>query len=140
MNKYDFVVFIDDDEGVNTFHKIVLNLSGICDNSKFFDKPEEALKYFENLKKDEHNSFPEVIFLDINMPKINGWDFLKKYEDLNIESDTKVVMLTSSLNPEDRERANKNPLIDTYLSKPLSVIHLNEIAGNTIPSETTNKS
>ena len=139
MNKYNFVVFIDDDDGVNTFHKIVLNLSGISEQAKFFDKPEEALDFFKQLKEDD-GLFPEVIFLDINMPRVNGWDFLEKYGKLNIISDTKVVMLTSSLNPEDKERADNNPLVDTYLSKPLSVIHLNEIAGNKISDETVNKS
>lgn len=139
MNKYNFVVFIDDDDGVNTFHKIVLKLSGISDQAKFFDKPEEALDFFKQLQEDD-GSFPEVIFLDINMPRVNGWDFLEKYGELNIVSDTKVVMLTSSLNPEDKERADNNPLVDTYLSKPLSVIHLNEIAGNKISNETVNKS
>ncbi|MGL1887820.1 MAG: response regulator [Reichenbachiella sp.] len=131
FNKYDFVVFIDDDEGVNTFHKIVLNLSGICENAKFFERPEDAVTYFSDLK-DTNSTFPEIIFLDINMPRMNGWEFLEKYAELNIVSDTKIVMLSSSLNPEDEDRAASNQLIERFLSKPLSVIHLNEIAGNQV--------
>ena len=72
---------------------------------------------------------PAIIFLDINMPKIDGWEFLDEYEKLEDIQKAQVVlvMLTTSLNPDDLERAKSNPLVYDYLNKYLDADRIQKI-------------
>ena len=70
---------------------------------------------------------PDAIFLDINMPKINGWEFLDAYKKINITKSPIVIMLTTSISPEDQQKAAMNPLVSSFKSKPLNESHLKEL-------------
>jgi CheY-like chemotaxis protein len=86
---------------------------------------EEALKYFNTLKQTNPNSTlkkPQMIFLDLNMPVMGGWEFLDcfvtaDYSDFN---ETKVIILSSTIDPEDLEKSKKYPMVMDFLSKPIS--------------------
>jgi CheY-like chemotaxis protein len=87
---------------------------------------EEALKYFNILKQTNSNGDskkqPQLIFLDLNMPVMGGWDFLDsfsttEYSDYN---GTKVIILSSTIDPEDLEKSKKYPMVIDFLSKPIS--------------------
>jgi len=71
--------------------------------------------------------FPDIIFLDINMPIWDGWDFYKAFSKLPGHEVVKTFILTSSLNEEDYKTAQSLGLKDTYLQKPLSYQKLKEI-------------
>jgi CheY-like chemotaxis protein len=82
---------------------------------------EEALKYFYTLKT-THSNKPQLIFLDLNMPVMGGWEFLdsfstKDYSDYN---ETKVIILSSTIDPEDLEKSKKYSMVIDFLSKPIS--------------------
>lgn len=127
-SKLNCILLVDDDDAVNFIHNRVIHKSGCCSNVAVSRNGQEALDFLTT-KVDGKYPQPDLIFLDINMPVMNGWEFLKEYEKL--EKDQKgreiIVMLTTSLNPDDKEKAKKIAHIDDFHSKPLSVDHLNRI-------------
>lgn len=115
------IVLIDDDEATNFIHRRIIKLSGCTEKIVVFQDAKKALSY---LKTSENGSFPapDLIFLDINMPGMNGWEFMQVYAELPEEQRGKVVvmMLTTSLNPDDRMKAESIADITGFLSKPLT--------------------
>jgi len=117
------VMLIDDDEDDNYFHEIVLRKMDIVHHIKIAESGLEALDYLK-----EKNEIPDIIFLDINMPGMNGWDFLHEYKKLNlIQKTTIIIMLTTSISPADKEKAEKMTEIASFQSKPMTQEMLNEI-------------
>ena len=70
---------------------------------------------------------PDMILLDINMPVMDGWDFLENFSEMAMSKDIPVVMLTSSINPDDIEKAKSHQLVKGFLSKPLNKDKLDEV-------------
>ena len=81
----------------------------------------EALEYLKS-KKDTNHIQPNLIFLDINMPGMNGWEFLKEYNSLNkkLRNQVMIIMLTTSDNPDDKERSKTWKFISDFTTKPLT--------------------
>ena len=87
--------------------------------------------------KDEKQPVPEIIFLDINMPIVSGWQFLERYNELAIpEGQTAIYMLTASADQSDINRAKKFANVEDYLVKPLTIARLKAIHANMGSSET----
>lgn len=126
--KLDCIMLIDDDFATNLYHKLVIEESGIAANIVVKDSGEDALDYLKQPFSDDSPK-PNLIFLDINMPRMNGWDFLKHYKELPVEkqADYVIVMLSTSCNPDDLARAEQNPFVKDYRGKPLTVQMLEEI-------------
>lgn len=118
MKKFKRLIFIDDEKPNNVFHKIIIDTSGLCDNCIFFEKPQNALKYIKKHCLNNSDLVPDVVFLDLRMPVMSGWDFLEEYAKLPALK-TKIVLLTSSDNPNDIEKAKLNGFVDGYVKKPL---------------------
>jgi len=131
-SKLNSVLLIDDDEPTNFYTQLIIEESGCADHIQVAQGGREALNY---LSKTQHqkgeNRFPcpDLIFLDINMPAMDGWEFLDEYKKLHKESQGKiiVVMLTTSLNPDDKAKANEMPEIAGFESKPLTEEKLHKI-------------
>jgi len=115
--KLDCIMLIDDNEDDNFYHQIVIRDMEITNQIKIAESGLEAL---EMLTKE--NDAPELIFLDINMPAMNGWEFLDEYNKLSDEQKASVIiiMLTTSLNPADRNKAQKIPVVHGFETKPLT--------------------
>lgn len=118
----DTILLIDDDEATNVLHKREIKKSGVEAEILIAENGEEGIElvkeFFINNK-----ALPNVIFLDINMPRMNGWEFIEVYEDFTKDSGLKtniVVMLTTSLNPDDAKKAEQYNSICRFLTKPLS--------------------
>lgn len=118
------VMLIDDDDDDNFFHSIVLNEMHATEHIEVVDTALKALEYLR-----ENTPPPDLIFLDINMPKMNGWEFLEQYQQLSLDHKAKVViiMLTTSLNPSDLERSKKIKEINGFETKPLTEEKLEKI-------------
>ena len=122
--KLNCVLVIDDDEPTNYFTQMILEESGYAKHIKVMQSGQEALDYLPKSEETDSDKAlhpcPDLIFLDINMPAMDGWEFLDKYKKLNVESRTIIVMLTTSLFPEDKLRAEKMPEISGFENKPLT--------------------
>lgn len=120
-------MLVDDDVNDNFFHeREIKKINPEC-TVIVKHTGREALDYLRSVKND--GSDPNVIFLDINMPGMNGWDFLKEYNwlDINIQDRATIVMLTTSENPDDEARARSFGLVADYIIKPLTREKLKDI-------------
>lgn len=126
--KLNSILLVDDDEATNFLHKIVLEEANIAEKIIIALNGEEALKI---IRENAQNNIPQpdMIFLDINMPKMNGWEFVEEYQKIETTKNIKllIIMLTVSLNPDDRKKANNLHSINGFLNKPLTVDVLQEI-------------
>ncbi|NNK90325.1 MAG: response regulator [Saprospiraceae bacterium] len=115
---FDRILLIDDDHPTNLLHRIFIEKSGLSNDITEFTYAETALKWLKEL---DLSDFPCLILLDINMPRMTGFDFLIEFKKHFPEKYTrKIVMLTTSMNPDDELRAREMGIFD-YLTKPLSV-------------------
>lgn len=88
----------------------------------------EALKYLSNNLTDT-NKLPDIILLDINLPIMDGWEFLEQYKKIVnlLPKKIKLYMFSSSISAIDKDRAQQNPLVEDYLTKPLTIEKLSKI-------------
>lgn len=122
------VLLIDDDEDDNFFHQRIIKKANITNRIDTVENGEEAITYLTT-PEDGLYPQPDLIFLDINMPRMNGWEFLEAYQQLNPNQQgrTIVIMLTTSLNPSDISKAKSISHVDDYKTKPLDEEMLDEI-------------
>jgi len=115
MNAALKYVAVDDDSFNNLLCSMIIeDTLGEVDITTF-TKPQEGLAFIENVKS------PTVLFLDINMPMLNGWEFLEQYEKFNekVKINVSIYILSSSLDRRDKDRANANKYVKGFISKPL---------------------
>lgn len=129
------ILLVDDDEPTNFFHRKMIEFSEIDTHVQVTTSAVEALEYLTSSGRyadAEGYPQPGIIFLDINMPGMNGWDFLEDYRGLNDNQKARiiVVMLTSSINPADRELAGRHAEITTFLQKPLTVENIQRLVSS----------
>lgn len=123
--KLNCILFIDDDEPTNFLNEMIIENADCTGHIEIATSGEQALRYLDNNKgTDKSNRYPrpDLIFLDVNMPAMNGWEFLKEYNDLEDEQKGNIViiMLTTSLNPDDKSKAEETPHISGFENKPLT--------------------
>lgn len=125
MKKIKLAVLIDDEEIDQRQYTRVMERSGLVEEVLTFTYADQALDHLKANKALE----VDLILLDINMPRMNGFEFLTRATDeLGAHfAKSVVVMLTTSLNPGDRERAESFPVVKDYINKPLTVEHLQNI-------------
>lgn len=123
--KLNLVLLVDDNEDDNFFHRRAIEKANAVESIDICVDGSDALDYLQNLGKYQTRGHkyprPDLIFLDINMPRTNGWEFLDQYAKLDERfiGGPIVVMLTTSLNPVDRVRAGGSKLVREFMTKPL---------------------
>ncbi|WP_425393006.1 response regulator [Ekhidna sp.] len=118
MERFKKVLLVDDDDIVNSINSVIIKHAKFADEVKTINNVPSAIEFLNHAKSSGET--PDVIFLDLNMPDQDGWDFMDEYEKLGMNGGTKVVMLTSSISAKDEERASLSKQIAAFISKPLS--------------------
>ena len=123
MNNSARFIVIDDDPLNNTICRLTIKkaLGGV--DVKTFTDATQGLQYIDQeYSNPDATDSSTVLFLDINMPIMNGWEFLEKYECLNhtVKNSIKVYILSSSVDDRDIEKAQSNKNIVNYLAKPIT--------------------
>jgi CheY-like chemotaxis protein len=120
---FKHVMLIDDDDVTLLICELRLKKSGFCDEVTSFLSGVEAIYYFEKQSKliKEERAMPDLIFLDINMPAMSGWEFIEEYNKLEpILPEIPIAILSSSVDPDDAEKASFIPCIKGFITKPLT--------------------
>jgi CheY-like chemotaxis protein len=127
-SKLNCILLIDDDETTNYVNTILINKAECAEEVKSVTSGHAALEYLRSIGNDGRHPQPDLIFLDINMPVMNGWEFIEEYHQLLPEQRGQVLvwMLSTSDNPADRERAEKLGS-DGFMAKPLTISKLMDV-------------
>lgn len=115
----DTIYLVDDQPIANFITKKLLELEGYKGCTLSYNNPVEA---FEVIKNDEN----ALIFLDLNMPEMDGWEFLENFTRENLNH--KIIILTSSTSTFEREKAKDYPAVIKYIEKPLTKSKFSKIA------------
>lgn len=133
MRKLSGILLIDDDETNNFLNERILKKLDIAENIRVFQHGKQALDYLYIVAEGQHESNagyfrPELIFLDINMPVMDGFEFMEQFQKIDPEfrDGIKVVILTTSAHERDTEMVKKFQIAE-YLNKPLTMTKIMEI-------------
>lgn len=115
------IFIVDDDPIHQQITEIMLHRLSISETVSRFSDAQDAL---DHIREHMHDllSLPDIILLDLNMPVMDGWEFLEAFDTVRtrLPRHIKVYVLTSSIDEKDRERVNRFSFVEGYLTKPLS--------------------
>jgi CheY-like chemotaxis protein len=126
------IMLIDDNEIDNLINQKMIESANVVKNIYTHTGARSAIEFLRNAEKLEEYSdkiLPDIILLDIDMPLMDGFQFLDEFEKLKESTKAKcgVVMLTSSINPQDVNKSKKYKYVRKYINKPLSQENINKI-------------
>ena len=121
MKKVKNACIVDDDDIFRFILKKHLTTQGLAENILSFENGGEAMAYI-NANKSDPDKLPDVVFLDINMPVMNGWGFITAYNGSRniLAKHAAIIMISSSVDDRDISRAEDHEIIAEYITKPIS--------------------
>lgn len=137
------VLLVDDDETTNYINTRVLGKAEIAENIDVVNNGEEALLYLRTqVPEEEGKRFmaPDLMFVDIKMSVMDGFEFLEEYRNLSPEMKaSKVIMLSSSASFYDLQKLKEYPEVLQHIAKPLTVSHVKELMEQYFNGESVNE-
>ncbi len=126
MKPIDIACIIDDDPIFVFGIKRIMQLADFCNSFLIFNNGKEAL---DNLKMLIYagEELPDVILLDLNMPIMDGWQFLDEFTGIPIDKQITIYVASSSIDPEDTKKAQSYESVSNYIVKPITVENLKAI-------------
>lgn len=120
---------VDDDPITLMLFKKVVHKAFFAKEIINANNGEEAINQINTISISKHEKRPQLIFLDLNMPVMGGWEFLDLFNTSNYFNlnNTKVIILTSTIDPEDIKKSKSYPNVIEFLSKPITVEHLDDL-------------
>lgn len=117
----DRILLIDDSEIDNMVNKRVIEKCGLTKEVIVEQSAQQGIDYLKSIDENRAEDLPDIIFLDIRMPDIDGFGFLELFRNLPeyIHNRVNIVMLSSSIDSEDYRKANESKFVKDYINKPL---------------------
>lgn len=138
MKKIGCVLLVDDDVTTNFYNEYEIQKSALFDAIEVAHNGKEAIDYIKEAIE-TGVGIPDVILLDVNMPVMNGFEFLESYSQFDLKNNLVIVMLTTSMHNDDIETAGLSSLIDAYMEKPLNIEKLVKLVTEKLIHENTDK-
>jgi CheY-like chemotaxis protein len=128
MDNIEMVMLVDDNDTDNFISRRIIEITGFSNNVIIKNSGKSALEYLEE-NKDRIDNLPDFIFLDINMPIVDGFVFLYEFENFpeTVKDKCKIIILSSSDNKKDIDKIVNNDYVIRFITKPLSEKALKEI-------------
>ncbi len=126
MKKIKTAYIIDDDEIIVYLTDKIIKEGQFCEKSETFNNGQLAIDRIKQAITNNED-LPDVMLIDINMPVMDGWEFLDELVKLPLEKAIPLFIFTSSINPADREKSFTYPSIKGYIQKPLTILKLDKI-------------
>ncbi len=126
MKKVDLAYIIDDDEIIIYLTNKLIMKSDFCHSIETFTGAESALERLK-LAAQTGDNIPDVILFDLNMPNMNGWEFIEAFKKINFGKEVPTFIFTSSIDPNDKQRSFQYTEIKDFITKPLTLQKLDKI-------------
>lgn len=123
------VCLIDDDKIYQFTARKILESTGLAKNILSFYNGNEAILYLKDRENKENDRLPDVIFLDINMPVMNGWQFLEEFKKItgHIKKAITIYVVSSSVDDCDIQKSREFPSVTDYIVKPINRIKYQQL-------------
>ena len=129
MKKIDLACIIDDDPIFIFSAKKLMELADFCKGFIVFHNGKEALNHL-NAIISSNEELPDVILLDLNMPVMDGWEFLEEFIKIKSEKEITIYIVSSSIDPNDINKAKSYNNVNNYIVKPVTIDSLKSVLQN----------